>query len=284
MTLLFIGRSTFDLGYACPRYPAENGKLSATHFWSGAGGGALNAAVTARALGSAVRLVTLLGAGPFAAAVRDELRRFDVAFDDHADAAAEVLPVSSIVLVPAAGSRTIVDQQPSQVPARAPDFARLFGGVELVLTDGFLPALRGTAEPQARAQGIPVVLDGGSWKPWSGEILPHVDCAIVSERFRPGGEEVADVLAAIHALGPTQAAVTRGERPLSWSEGERRGEIVPPQVEALDTLGAGDVFHGAFCHFVAKGEDFPGALEQAAEVAAQSCRDFGTRAWISGRA
>ena len=284
MTLLFVGRSTFDLGYACPSYPAETGKLSATHFWSGAGGGALNAAVTARALGSAVRLVTLLGAGPFAAAVRDELKRFDVAFEDHADAAAEVLPVSSIVLVPASGSRTIVDQQPSQVPARAPDVARLFGGVELVLTDGFLPGLAIPLCREARAQGIPVVLDGGSWKPWSGEILPHVDCTIVSERFRPDGKEVADVLAAIHALGPTQAAVTRGERSLSWSEGERRGEIVPPQVEALDTLGAGDVFHGAFCHFVAKGEDFPSALEQAAEVAAQSCRHFGTRAWISGRA
>ena len=216
--------------------------------------------------------------------MREELKRFDVAFEDHADPAAEVLPVSSIVLVPASGSRTIVDQQPSQVPGRAPDFARLFDGVELVLTDGFLPALAVPLCREARAQGIPVVLDGGSWKPWSGEILPHVDCAIVSERFRPGGEEVADVLAAIHALGPTQAAVTRGERPLSWSEGERRGEIVPPHVDALDTLGAGDVFHGAFCHFVAKGEDFPGALKQAAEVGAQSCRHFGTRAWISQRA
>ena len=70
MTIVFAGRSTFDLGYVCPEYPAENGKLSATRFWAGAGGCALNAAVTARALGSDVRLLTLLGTGPFADAVR----------------------------------------------------------------------------------------------------------------------------------------------------------------------------------------------------------------------
>ena len=164
------------------------------------------------------------------------------------------------------------------------DIARLLGGVALVLTDGFLPELALPLCREARARGIPVVLDGGSWKPWSGELVPHVDCAIVSERFFPGGRKAPDVLAALHALGPKLAAVTRGERALSWSDGARRGEIVPPQVAAIDTLGAGDVFHGAFCHYRAAGADFPGALERAAEIAAQSCRHFGTRAWIAERA
>lgn len=284
MTLLFVGRSTFDLGYACPAFPEENGKLSATHFWSGAGGCALNAAVTARALGSAARLVTLLGAGPFAAAVRDELARFGVAVEDFADPAAEVLPISSIIVVPASGTRTVVDQQPPQIPARGIDPARTLAGVELVLTDGFLPELAVPLCREARSRGIPVVLDGGSWKPWSDTIMPHVDCAVVSERFRPGGEGAADVIAAVHALGPADVAVTRGERPLSWSDGKRRGEIAPPKVEAVDTLGAGDVFHGAFCHFRAEGAEFPDALERASQVAAQSCRYYGTRAWITGRA
>jgi len=280
MTLLFIGRSTFDLGYACASYPVENGKLSATHFWSGAGGCALNAAITARVLGSDVRLVTLLGAGPFAAAVREELARFDVAVEDHADPSADVLPVSSIVVVPANGSRTIVDQQPPQDAARAPEIDRLLDDVAMVLTDGFVPDLAAPLCREARRRGVPVVLDGGSWKPWSGQILPHVDCAIVSERFRPGGQPASDVLAAVHALGPAEATITRGERALSWSDGERRGEIAPPTVEAIDTLGAGDVFHGAYCHYRAGGAPFERALEQAAEIAARSCRHFGTRAWI----
>lgn len=280
MTILFVGRSTFDLGYACPAFPQEDAKLSATRFWAGAGGCALNAAVTARALGSEVRLLTLLGAGAFAAAVHEELAQYDVMVDDFADPAAEVLPVSSIVVVPEHGSRTIVDQQPLQDLAREADIAALLDTASMVLADGFLPDLAIPLCREARARGIPVVLDGGSWKPRSDELMAHVDIAVVSERFRPGGEEHADALAEVHALGPTKAAVTRGERPLSWSDGEARGEIAPPQVDAIDTLGAGDVFHGAFCHFLQQGADFVAALEQAARVAAESCRHYGTRDWI----
>jgi sugar/nucleoside kinase (ribokinase family) len=152
------------------------------------------------------------------------------------------------------------------------------------LLDGFVPELAVPLCREARRRGVPVVMDGGSWKPGSGEILAHVDCAIVSERFRPNGKEVPDVLTAIHALGPAQAAVTRGERALSWSDGTRRGEIISPTVEAVDTLGAGDIFHGAYCHFRAAGAGFGSSLQRAAEVAAQSCRYFGTRAWIDGMA
>jgi sugar/nucleoside kinase (ribokinase family) len=280
MTILFVGRSTFDLGYACPAFPQENAKLSATRFWAGAGGCALNAAVTARALGSEVRLLTLLGAGAFAVAVREELARFDVLADDFADPATQLLPVSSIIVVQESGSRTIVDQQPPQELAREADHAALLDLAGMVLVDGFLPDLAIPLCREARARGIPVVLDGGSWKPRSGELMPHIDIAVVSERFRPGGEEHADVLAAVHALGPGKVAVTRGERPLSWSDGNRRGEIAPPQVDAIDTLGAGDVFHGAFCHFLQQGADFVSSLERASEVAAQSCRHYGTRGWI----
>lgn len=283
MTILFAGRSTFDLGYACPEYPGENTKLSATHFWAGAGGCALNAAITARALGSQVRLLTLLGAGSFAGAVRDELARYDVPAEDFAGSADEVLPVSSIIVVPDHGSRTIINQQPPQGIARQPDVAALLEGVEMVLVDGHLPDLVVPLCREARSRGIPVVLDGGSWKTWTGDMIPHVDCAIVSAGFRPGGEAASDVLSAVHALGPSEAAVTRGVQPLEWSDGIRRGEIASPQVEAIDTLGAGDIFHGAFCHFRAAGADFPTALERAGEVAAESCRYFGTRAWIDAR-
>ena len=273
MTILFAGRSTFDLGYICPRFPSENGKLSATRFWAGAGGCALNAAVTARALGSAVRLLTLLGTGPFADAARAELARYDVPFEDFAPGA-EVLPVSSIVVVPGNASRTIVDQQPPQSLSCTVDAEALLAGATMVLTDGWLPDLAVPLCRAARDRGIPVILDGGSWKPWLGDLMPHVDYALVSERFRPA------TLPQIHALGPGHAAITRGERPIEWSDAAGTGTIAPPRVEAVDTLGAGDVFHGAFCHSLAGGAAFPQALHSAAAVAARSCETYGPRGWI----
>ncbi|WAT16848.1 PfkB family carbohydrate kinase [Aurantiacibacter sp. MUD11] len=283
MTILCIGRATFDLGYACPSYPAEDSKLSATHFWAGAGGSALNGAVTARALGSDVRLLALLGAGSFADAVRGELARYEVPFEDFADPASEVLPVSSIVVVPEHGTRTIIDQQPQARLAQVPSGEIDLQGVTCVYCDGFLPEVAVPYARAAREAGVPVVLDGGSWKPWTAEIIAHVDHAVVSERFHPPGQGGADILDAVHALGPSVAAITRGPQPLEWSEGTRRGTIAPPQVEAIDTLGAGDIFHGAYCHFLARGEEVPTALEHAGEVAAESCRYYGTRQWIDAR-
>lgn len=283
MTIACVGRATFDLGYACDAFPREDGKISARHFWSGAGGSALNGAVTARVLGSRVRLFAMMGAGPFAQAVRGELAQYDVPLNDLAETGAEVLPVSSIVVVPGKGTRTIVDQQPVAVP-RAIDPEEALEGAVLLYCDGFLPEVAVPLARLARARGIPVVLDGGSWKPWTDRIIAHVDHAIVSERFRPGGsdgwEAPGDVLAAIHALGAAHAAITRGPRPIAYSGPDGACEIAPPQVEAIDTLGAGDIFHGAYCHHLATGHTAPEALERAAQVAAQSCRYRGTRAWI----
>ena len=283
MTILCIGRATFDLGYACPTFPHEDAKLSATHFWAGAGGSALNGAITARALGSDVRLFTMLGAGSFADSVRAELERFDVPTRDFAEPAAQVMPVSSIIVVPESGTRTIIDQQPEQALVRDLPGDSVLDGVTVLYCDGFLPEIAVPLAAAARERGIPVVLDGGSWKPWTAQIIAHVDHAVVSERFQPPGQGQAGILDAVHALGPSVAAITRGPGPISWSDGKRHGEIAPRRVDAIDTLGAGDIFHGAYCHFLATGEDVPDALTHAAEIAAQSCRYYGTREWIGAR-
>ncbi len=283
MTILCIGRATFDLGYACPSYPVEDGKLSATHFWAGAGGSALNGAITARALGSKVQLFTLLGAGSFADSVRAELQRFDVPARDFARSGAQVLPVSSIIVVPEGGTRTIIDQQPEQVLDGKLPALSCVDGVSVLYCDGFLPEVAVPLAAAARERGIPVVLDGGSWKAWTADLIAHVDHAVVSERFHPPQQGEADILDAVHALGPSMAAITRGPGPIHWSDGKRRGEIAPPKVDAIDTLGAGDIFHGAYCHFLSAGEGVRDALAHAAEVAAQSCRYYGTREWIAAR-
>jgi sugar/nucleoside kinase (ribokinase family) len=57
------------------------------------------------------------------------------------------------------------------------------------------------------------------------------------------------------------------------------GQIVVPQINAIDTMGAGDVFHGAFCHYILR-QNFTDALEAATKIASDSCQFFGTRQWM----
>ncbi|MFN7658917.1 MAG: PfkB family carbohydrate kinase, partial [Dolichospermum sp.] len=53
-----------------------------------------------------------------------------------------------------------------------------------------------------------------------------------------------------------------------------------PTIQPVDTLGAGDIFHGAFCHYILE-NSFVQALELAANTAAKACQYFGTRNWLN---
>jgi sugar/nucleoside kinase (ribokinase family) len=133
----------------------------------------------------------------------------------------------------------------------------------------------------ARSRGIPVVLDGGSWKPGTEELLGWVDYAIVAERFTPPGNEGLDLLQFLHEQGLRACAVTRGERDILFSLRGEKGRLQVPRVDAIDTLAAGDIFHGAYCYaFAVLGYNFVDALEYASKIAAESCRHLGPREWI----
>lgn len=270
---IFVGRSTLDIVYTCRRFPDPDGKVDAEAGYATGGGPALNAAVAFAALGGRARLCSPIGAGPLAEAVRQDLERHGVELFDTAPGQRDVLPVSTVVLTGA--SRAIVNQP---LPARGPELSAevleaIFAPAPaIVLSDGHLPELALPVLRRARDRGVTTVLDGGSWKPWTAELLPLIDIAIVSSRFRPPGP---DALAGVQIL-----ATTQGPGPIRWRSAQGAGEVRPPAVEAIDTLGAGDIFHGAFCHRYALSGDVPASLAAAAEVASRSCTSWGPRAWI----
>ena len=152
----------------------------------------------------------------------------------------------------------------------------LLVGVLYVNVSGCKAAAR-----EARETGIPVVLDAGSWKSGMPALLPLVDTAVCSADFHPPGTTtLTDVLDAVAGVGVRRGAMTRGARPIPYRDGPEQGEVPVPQVPVVDTLGAGDVFHGAFCFHLAAGAGFRDALAGAARVASHSCRSFGTREWM----
>jgi sugar/nucleoside kinase (ribokinase family) len=278
VTGVFVGRSTLDLVYGCARFPEPDGKVDAEVAYVTGGGPALNAAVAFAALGGRARLCSVVGEGVFADRARADLAGQGVELEDVAEGEADVLPVSSVILTGA--SRAIVNQPlPQGAAALSPErLERLVRPrPDVVLSDGHLPELALPVLRRAREAGAPTVLDGGSWKPWTAELLPWIDIAIVSSRFAPPGG--GDVLTLLRAQVGA-AAVTAGPGPVRWSAGEASGEIRPPAAAAVDTLGAGDIFHGAFCHAFARTRDFSASLASAAEIASRSCGFWGPRRWI----
>lgn len=282
MSGFFVGRSTFDLDFSVAAYPDEDTKIRADRLLTMAGGPGLNAAVVYAALGFPATLYSVVGAGRFADAVREDIGGFGVRFIDAAAGQRDVLPVSSVIVNPNKATRTVVSSNPpADIRKPTKEVWRTLEGAKIVLIDGHIPELALAVIREARERRIPVVMDGGNWRDVHAELLPFVDYAVVSEQFLPPGTKTPDeVVAHLTGVGVGHIAITRGEKALSWWAGGDQGDIAPPKVKAVDTLGAGDIFHGAFCWSLVDQGDFETALTKAAEVAAFSTTMWGTRSWI----
>jgi len=284
---LFAGLCTLDLAYLVDRFPQPNQKIAAHSQHLTAGGPATNAAVTFAFLDGAATLATALGRHPLATLIRHDLDAHRVSLLDLTPNHDGPPALSSISVHRATGQRTVVSANAAAYPP-----VRLhphsFDPTQLsaVLLDGHHMPLCIEIATLARARSIPVILDAGSWKPGLETLLPLTDIAICSEDFQPphlhGLPHTAAFL--LHA-GPHSVAITRGPRPIFWftASGDS-GEIPVPPIHPIDTLGAGDIFHGAFCRAHASGLPFPDALHFAAAVATESCLHYGTRSWMSALA
>lgn len=280
---LFVGLATVDITYTVDAIPRRNQKISVPGQRTAAGGPATNAAVTFAFLGGRAALVTAVGSHPLGAIIRSDLERFDVALHDLARRSKEAPPMSSIMVLNGTGERTVVSANAAVFSPISAEFnPRWLSGVHVLLVDGHYMPLCIAAARLAHGRGIPVVLDSGSWKEGMAELLSFVDIAICSDDYRPPGcRDIDDVLELFAAQGIRQAAITRGASGIHLVDGGKRGTIAIEKIRAVDTLGAGDIFHGVFCYYAARpGYSFRDALAAAARAATFSCRYSGTRLWM----
>jgi sugar/nucleoside kinase (ribokinase family) len=287
---LFLGRTTLDALYWLERFPDEDTKGYASGFHVAPGGPALNAAITHALLGGKAMLISAVGGGPWAVPLRSELERHNIDLLDLAAGTAYEAPLSAVLVNGSNGSRTVVNPPLVEMPLSR--FARGWEAElqpewgetpRVLLTDGFFFNEVSTLMTSLRDAGTTLCLDGGSWKPGTPELASLLTVAICSERFRvPGQASDAEAIFAFFAAKCVPyIAVTRGGRSiLGWDRG-RRFEIEIAPIAAKDTLGAGDVLHGAFCYFFALEREFEAALRRAAEVATLSCQHVGTQAWAA---
>lgn len=285
-----MGLTTLDVVQVVDRLPGPDEKLVASDGWVAFGGPAANAAATSAALGVPTRLVTALGTGPVADLARAGLAAAGVEVVDLAPEVADLLPVSSVLV--SGGARAVV----SRNAVRAPDLAEAVAAADagaagdVLLVDGHHLGAAVVLATRARAAGVHVLADGGSWKPGLERLLAQVDIAVLSgdlvlpsgARPRSGGE-VDVLLTAVAGFGPRVVARSAGPAPVRVLLGpgdvrELTPEVVPAE-QVVDTLGAGDVLHGAMAAALAGGAGPLDALAAGVRTATASVRHRGALGW-----
>jgi sugar/nucleoside kinase (ribokinase family) len=276
---LFWGLLTIDLHFFTDHYPNENSKVKARNFTSYIGGPATNAAITFRHLGAQTQLTTSVGINAFRAMVFDELRHYGVDIYDLKSSERAEPVFASIITNESNGTRTIFSYHPKETvrqPVKIID-----PDADIALFDGFYMKSAIAAAKRCRELGIVTVFDGGSWKSGAEELLKYIDIAICSTDFLPSGiTNVDEVTEYLLKKGVQKTAITRGEKPIITNEGEVNFLVEVPKTDAVDSLGAGDIFHGAFCFFYAKTGNFSLSLEKASQIASFSCQFAGPRTWM----
>ncbi len=273
-----VGLCTLDVLQYYTERPSWGGKGVASETLVDAGGPATNAAVTVSLLGGRAALVTAIGQGAEARLAHERLAPYELEIYDCADAGG-ALPLSSIWVDERRGERTVLST--NRVSSLAAPSSAALDDSAAVLIDGHHPELALAMARAARERGVPIVLDGGSWRPVFRNLLSLADVAIVSETFRPPGTEARglDLARRIRdQWGTPCVAVTHGAGDVVGVDGDREGRTPVPAGEVVDTLGAGDVLHGAYAWF-RYGEGWPHdrALADACAVASASCTHRGTR-------
>jgi sugar/nucleoside kinase (ribokinase family) len=239
----------------------------------------------AAGLGVTSALVSVLGSSPFARAVLDGLARSGVEVVDIAPDLAGALPVSTVLVDRRSGERAVVSTNVTYSALASPAALARLDTARVCLVDGHNMPLCIQVAGAARKRGIPVVFDGGSWKGGTGNLLPLVDLAVVSSDFRPPGH--GDTLEYLVRAGCAFAAQSNGGDPIRALIGDHRITIDVPTVEVDDTLGAGDVLHGAVIAALARvglaESTVAEVLPFAAAVASVSCTRSGARGWLEDR-
>jgi sugar/nucleoside kinase (ribokinase family) len=278
---LFAGLATLDVVHRVTRLPAPDEKVRALSQELVAGGPAANAAITYAALRGRATLLTALGHHPLARLVCGELVARGVDVVDLTPDVAAAPPVAACTVVDSTGERIVSSVGAASSAVAAPDPVDV-GDARVVLLDGHHPQVGLAVARAASAAGVPVVLDAGSWKPVVSDLLPLVTVAACGAAFRVPGSD-GDVLDAVLAAGVSVAVVTAGPEPVRWRTAEDAGEVAVPVVAATDTMGAGDVFHGALAWALATRPAAPveASLEFAASAAALRCSVPGQRAWLT---
>ncbi|WFU82209.1 sugar kinase [Bradyrhizobium sp. CIAT3101] len=279
--ILCIGIPVRDLTFRVEAVPERGSKANATHLAEICGGNALNAAIAMARLGGRIAFAGPMGDARETSSSfileRMAAEGIDVGHIVRMRDAAT--PVSAII-IDATGERTLtIYRDPALWAVTLSDADELLADCQAVLVESRCGTFCIDLCIEARRRGIPVIVGVDRAMALTDGLLTAASHLLFSSEQVQETAGVADdgeALKRLAGLTPAFLAATRGPRGTIWLNEAGTLEETPAfPVDAVDTLGAGDVFHGAFTLGLAEGSGVQEALRFAAAAAALKCTRHG---------
>ncbi len=282
-----VGLNATDTLLIVPHFPAYAGKVPFQEEILSPGGQVASAMVACARLGLRTKYIGAIGDDERGRIQMESLQGTGINLD-HVQHCRNCPNQSAYIIVDrSTGERTVLwrhDECLRIDPERIAE--EHIACARLLHIDGFDTRAAARAAEVARAAGIPVTVDVDTIYHGFERVLPNVDYLVASSEFPAAWTGVNDPLAALEAIqnefGMRVAAMTLGAHGALACEGGRFHYSPAYVVNCIDTTGAGDVFHGAFCYAVLQRMPMRDALEFSNAMAALNCTAIGARGGIRG--
>ena len=280
-----VGLNATDTIIRVPRFPEFDSKIELISHDVRAGGQVASAMVACRRWGLTSRYIGKIGSDPAADFQRRELDADGV--ESHLFPVANCESQCAFIIVDeASGERTIIWKRDSRLEMHPDELQREWiVSASALLVDGHDTAAAARAAQWAHEANIPVVVDVDSKYSGVEVLLEYADFIITSREFPArftGESDLFKALPQIHAEFKCRLiGATLGKSGVLVWDGQMFLYSRAFDVRAIDTTGAGDIFHAAFVYGVVKGWPADRLLEFSCAAAGLACTAVGARAGIA---
>ncbi len=282
--IICLGSALWDTIFSVDHVPSNGGKVLPTMAVQAASGMATAAAVTIARLGGQVNLLARIGDDPMGRLFIDDLAREGVGTDGIRRVPGGRTPISTI-LVDRHGERLVVpyfdptlDADPGWLPLE-----RVAGAGAVLCDMRWVEGARALLT-KARSEGVPTILDADV-APVADlrALIPLAEHVLFSEPALASLVDLSEPESAVaemaRQLNAKVIGVTLGEHgSVLWERdgaGGKMHRFSTPRIRAVDTLNAGDVWHGTYAYGLVHQWGLARTVRAASVAAAIKCETFG---------
>ncbi len=277
-----VGACVYDTLLVVPEYPEEDTKVKAEKTVTSGGGPVATGLTAAAKLGGDCAFLGALATDAAGDFLFSDFARYgvDTRFIQRVQG---VSFTSTVLLGLNAKTRTCVFDRGTVSNFPLTDqMKKAVAEADVLMVDGNNLESAAEAAEIAVKHGVKVLYDAGGLYAGVEKLLPYADYLIPSMEFAlkitnaACAQKAAEIL--FERFSPRAVVITMGEKGGVSFDGKKLESYPAFKVKAVDTNGAGDVFHGAFAFFLSTGFGLSDCIRYSSAVSALKCTSTGARA------